>query len=829
MTSKFAFKPDLTSRAIKSLPFVLSVFLSLALALPTVAGQAAASRTAGASRTARHLAAKPAPEGKAQPAPSARGGEPERAGDKKEKGKVKEKPPRQEKEAAAAGGDSEPDKSASGEEKGSDKPKKGLFGLGKSKPKAREEREKSAPAEPVSSQEKAEQQPGKRAPDAAEQAKQPSVRAAGGKADIPTLEEEEEAIEPLLPDPGLISLLKDISRALQDSEEAAKVEDPCQKAALAVSAAALAKAVENPDLLSNRIISASDKEKFQSAMTTEAWSSGDIPVSTNCHASLSAVWAKKVDGLVNVAVAGNCHCQNAPDGRKVGEFVLVLNGKSAVDTGFDIQSQSDVSFWLGKLTSLAVDTSCCPDQPVQTKDAGLDKKSQRSVLVLKAVLTERSRRHIAAVEALRERRRLLAMKLEEERLKKQEEEKARAEAEAKAKAEAEAQAEKEAKAKSEAEPSGKAGKTTEAKAVGEPEARDGEVEPALVAGGPGTARGADAATQLHPEPARVPPGPVIEDPRTGQVKAVTPSGSAPYGAVPAQGYQQRLPDVAVAMPGEQSQPTRGASGWDSPPPPPAANPPSSAATVMVPERAIAGQFLTAAVVNQKHAGEPSVELSFNGAALATGQDGKALYLVPEDAIPGPTLHVSLVARPESPPVPIHVLQPLMTPTTPQIPRIDRVSQVVPGGGTIVIEGHHFDGVANRNSVIVDGMWDARVLVSSPVQLKADLPANLLPGPHTVTVSTVGLRSNPGQFEVVVSEVQPLVKETAKDTVKKLVVKASGTRSPVRLRVKNYTPEVLKISKGNDITVVTPGGPNNTVVLDVQRLRPGAFHVEAAME
>lgn len=819
MTSKFAGKSALTSRGITGFKFVLSVFLLLALAVLPAVG-----RAVGASRTAGQLAAKPVPEGKVQPASSAKGGEPERAVDKQDRELLKERQPRQQKQTAAAGGDSQPDRSASGEENGSDKPKKGLFGLGKSKSKAREEREKPAAGEPVSSQDKAEPQPARSAPAATKPAKQPSAGAAGDKADVPSLTEEEEAIEPLLPDPGLISLLKDISRALKDSEEAARVEDPCQKAALAVGAAALARAVGNPDLLSNRIISAADREKFQSTMTTESWASGDIPVSANCHASLSAVWAKKVDGLVNVAVAGNCHCQNAPDGHKVGEFVLVLNGKSAVDTGFDIQSQSDVNFWLGKLTSLAVDTSCCPDEQVQTQGAGLDKKSQQSVLVLKAVLTERSRRHIAALEALQERRRLLAMKLEEERRTKQEEEKARAKAEA----EAQAKAENEARTESEGEPSGQAGKTAGANAVGQAEAKGSQVEVGAAGGGPVTPASVSTVAQLRPEPARVPQGALIEDPRTGQVKAVGPAGRTPYGAVPGQGYEQRLPDLAVGLPGEP-QPARDASGWDSPPPPPAANPPSSAAVVMVPERAIAGQFLTAAVLNQKHAGEPSVEVSFNGAALATGQDGKALFLVPEDAMPGPTLNVSLVARPESPPIPIHVLQPLMTPATPQIPRIDRVSQIVPGGGTIVIDGHHFDGVANRNSVIVDGMWDARVLVSSPVQLRADLPANLLPGPHTVTVSTIGLRSNPGQFEVVVAEVQPLVKETAKESVKKLVVKASGTRSPVRLRVKNYTPEVLKINKGNDITVVTPGGPNNTVVLDVQRLRPGAFQVEATME
>src|SRR4030095_14644969 len=154
---------------------------------------------------------------------------------------------------------------------------------------------------------------------------------------------------------------------------------------------------------------------------------------------------------------------------------------------------------------------------------------------------------------------------------------------------------------------------------------------------------------------------------------------------------------------------------------------------------------------------------------------------------------------------------------PQVPRIDLVSVLLPGGGAITLDGHHFDGVANRNSVIIDGMWDARVLVSSPVELKADLPTNLPAGLHAVSVNTGGLRSNPGQFEVVIPEVQPLTRETAKESVRKLVVRASGTRVPVRLHVRNLTPDIIKMSKENDISIMTPGGPNNSILIDVQRL------------
>ena len=735
-------------------------------------------------------------------------------------------------------------KNADGE---SSKPKKGFFRRGKDKTKDKEEADGKVEEKGSGETEKADvsQETNKPAPvDGTVPA--PPVKPVSDTQKTTAVGDQEEAIAPLLPDPGLISILKDISRGLTDSEEAAKIEDPCQKAALSVSAAALAKALANPDLAFNRIISAGDKERFKSSMTVESWASGDIQVSPQCHASLSAVWAKKVEGLVNVAVAGNCNCKSAPDGNKVGEFVLVLNARSTVDTGFDIQSQTDVNFWLGKLTGLGVDTSCCATDQAQgtaadgPSVAGLKLRSQPALLVLQSVMTERSRKHQAAQEALNERRRQLAIQAEEERIRKEEEAKAQLEAEAKAKAEAEALAKAEADAKAEAESKAKAEAESKAKVKDEEKSEkvaksaepNKEKESSSAAASAETASETSSAMPAPGQARASRPGTVVEDPRTGQTKTVVVPERPLYVSSPGSADQSNSADLAMTTsageyPYGARPPVQG--GWDSPAPPPAANLPSAAAQLVVPGRAIAGQFLTSAVLNPRHAGESSIELSFNGATLATGPDGKALYMVPEDALPGPTLHVSLVGRPESAPIPIHILQPLATPQGQQIPRIDRVSVLVPGGGAITIDGHHFDGVANRNSVIIDGMWDARVLVSSPVELKADLPPNLSSGVHAVSVNTGGLRSNPGQFEVVIPEVQPLTRETAKESVRKLVVRASGTKVPVRLRVRNLTPEILKISKGNDLAVMTPGGLNNSVLIDVQRIRPGAFRVEATME
>ncbi|MBI4534348.1 MAG: hypothetical protein HY711_10430, partial [Candidatus Melainabacteria bacterium] len=228
-------------------------------------------------------------------------------------------------------------------------------------------------------------------------------------------------IEPLLPEAGLISLLKDLSRALKDSDEVTKIESSCQRAAVSVATLALAKAVESPDLLANRIIVPAEKEKLQSTMTSESWASGDIVLSNNCHASLSAVWAKKVEGLINIAIAGNCGCKPSPVGDSLGEFVVVVNGKSSIDSGFDIQSQSNVEFWLGKLGTVAADASCCMVSDSQkTNDTqsvpGLSKVSQRSTVVLKAVLTEKSRNYFNRLAAFKERQRLAAITAEKERI-----------------------------------------------------------------------------------------------------------------------------------------------------------------------------------------------------------------------------------------------------------------------------------------------------------------------------------------------------------------------------------------------------------------------------
>src|SRR5579885_2164321 len=378
---------------------------------------------------------------------------------------------------------------------------------------------------------------------------------AAGEVSSPPVADISPAAEPPAPDgasasrtdPVLMSVLKDLSRELKDSPELAKIEDPCRKTAVKTAQRALATAISAHQLASNRIIAREDRQTLESSMYAESWDSGEIVLSPDCRASANAIWAKKIDGMVMVSVAGNCNCRSAPDGGKLGEFVFVMWGKSGVERGFDIQSQTEVEYWLGKMNGFDVDSSCC------------------------------------------------------------------------------------------------------------------------------------------------------------------------------------------------------------------------------------GQ----------------------------GQAAK-----------------------KAAPVPVNILQPLAVPSGPEIPRVDRVSQILVEGGLIVIDGHSFDGVAEHDRVIVDGVHDARVLAASPVQLKAELPAGLAAGPHNVSVQTAGLRSNPGQFALVTLTVTAAGRGAAKGRPSRIEVRAAGTSQPLKVRLINHTPDVVRIGKGTDVVVTTSGGANNAASLPVQRLRAGAFKIEA---
>lgn len=609
------------------------------------------------------------------------------------------------------------------------------------------------------------------------------------------------------PDAALISVLKDLSRSFKESEEFTKIEDPAQKAVAELAHSALRKALEDAQLSSNRIVEKVGKDSSMPPMGTEAWSSGELDLGDDGKAALSVVWAKRENGLMMVTIAGTTD-KKVAKGKKIGEYVVVINARSSVENGFDIQSQQNVSFWLGKVASIAVESDCVP-APVPPAAEGTEAKTpnkvseddeavkKKSLIILPVLLTNRRREYLAAVMAVEKHNSLVSTKLAEA---------AKAEADAKAESKTDAKGESSTSAQisdlppgveaktmqeayeralravamkelmkmtpnSEAEKSGtdKSG-TAPTKEGNESAVKEDSVQSTKAEGA--TAAAASKSNQQATTAQNIADNSkYVENSKQSQPRAQSQPSTQPQAQVQTQIQHQQL---AVAQQGQtpvvnqttsssqqsgaqpqvnQQQvamlPANGTTvinpGPDNVAAFRAVRQPSVGAMMMVPERALAGQSMTISIYDSKRNPEASVELSLNGSTMISNIDGQVSFTIPEDATPGRSLNVALAARPEIMPTVIDILQPLIVPSEKQNPSIEGVSLTGTHNDTLVINGHFFDGIAPNNKISIDGQVQGRIAAASPVELRVSLPITIQGGEHTVIVSCDGLNSNPGTF------------------------------------------------------------------------------------
>lgn len=676
----------------------------------------------------------------------------------------------------------------------------------------------------------------KPAAEAKAQAPAKTEEAAADKADDASAVASEEKAPIFAPDASLISVLKDLSKALRDPEQVQKLtEEANQQAVIAQAQNILSRSLENSELTFNRIISADEERQAGKALTPESWASGEINFADGTG-SLTAVWAKRVNGLLNLTIAGKCKDKTAPNGKKIGNFVVVITGRSPIEAGFDIQTQSNVNFWLGQLASATIDSDCLSESgsAEAAPAAADDKVKKKSLAALPILVTDRVVAYKRDVTAYEARRKVLAQKAEEDRKEKD----ARTQMTAQAIAEATARVLKESTNRSLTKDETLKGAGDDADDLTATASKDGgDAKAESKEDGKTDKTDSKAERNTKTEvslKADVDKGAIkpasATRPKTEAPEIDSKAWSSPSDRVASITNVAPARPEATRPPGSQSSsaPTN-QSVWESPAGTPQSRQASLTATIVAPEKAVAGQFLTTAIIDKDKNGEPSVELSFNGAALATDSRGQALYMVPEDATPGRSLNISLGSRPELATNIVDILQPLTTSYEPQAPKIDRISSMVSPKSILVIEGHNFDGNASHNRILIDGLHEARIIAASPVQLKAMLPSGIGPGSHSLCVGNAGMRSNSATCDVIAAEVQQDPKELGRDNLSKLVIKVLGTSNRVNVRLTNNTPDVLRISRGNEMLVTTPGGSNNSIVVGVQRLKKGAYNVEAVIE
>jgi hypothetical protein len=311
--------------------------------------------------------------------------------------------------------------------------------------------------------------------------------------------------------------------------------------------------------------------------------------------------------------------------------------------------------------------------------------------------------------------------------------------------------------------------------------------------------------------------------------AVKPVSQIPTASDAANIADSKTQPVSVASLTTQLHPANSSSGWESPALQESTKQPSLDASLMVPDRAIAGQFVTVGLTDADGNAEPLVELTFNGSPSPTDKSGRVTYMVAEDATPGRSLNIALGQRPELSPVVVDVRQTLSVQSDKEPPAIDKVTQMAGANRIVVIDGHNFDGDGEHDRVYIDGTLQAKVLSASPLQVKALLPDTVQPGARSVAVEVADVRSNAASLQYATTQVRADAKEAKKDQLTKLYVFVAGSTERKQLRITNQSPAVIKFIKGDNLHLTTSGGENNVATFGVERLHPGNYKILVRIE
>jgi hypothetical protein len=144
-----------------------------------------------------------------------------------------------------------------------------------------------------------------------------------------------------------------------------------------------------------------------------------------------------------------------------------------------------------------------------------------------------------------------------------------------------------------------------------------------------------------------------------------------------------------------------------------------------------------------------------------------------------------------------------------------------------LEGSGFRGAADSNRVYLNGD-PCLVVASSPVSLVV-LPSPRPPvGDVSLHITVAG--TDAGQYPVsaVLLDFSGPADAVNAGSSGKLILHAHGTTEPLELEVRNGSPGVIQLSKGNVQHIKTSGGDENTAPVEVQFVSGGNYLVSARL-
>lgn len=251
--------------------------------------------------------------------------------------------------------------------------------------------------------------------------------------------------------------------------------------------------------------------------------------------------------------------------------------------------------------------------------------------------------------------------------------------------------------------------------------------------------------------------------------------------------------------------------------------------IILPPKLVASAQATLAVLDSQGRLLPNIAVELSGGQkVTTDVTGRALFKATDD--PG-----TLVAK-----ISGQTISASATVLAPKDPSTHGTPESSPGGANIVfyphvmavhdrftLEGSGFRGAADSNRVFLsDG--PCLVVASSPVSLVA------LPGPR-VPIGDVNLHVtvggiDAGQFSIsaVLLEFTGPAEAVNAGSSGELIVHAHGTTEPLVLEVRNGSPGVIQLSKGNVQRLKTSGGDQNIAPVEVKFVTGGNYSVSARL-
>jgi len=260
---------------------------------------------------------------------------------------------------------------------------------------------------------------------------------------------------------------------------------------------------------------------------------------------------------------------------------------------------------------------------------------------------------------------------------------------------------------------------------------------------------------------------------------------------------------------------------------PKTQPPLSPRLIILPPIAVAGEQATLAVLDPQGRLLPNVTVELSGGQkVTTDATGRALFIASDK--PGTlTAKVSGLPITESTPVvaPDVPIGQGPSPPVPQGAKVRSYPHVLAMHDRFAVEGSGFRGMADLNRVFIADK-QCLVVAASPHALV------ILPSP-SVPVGAVDLRIRVDEREagqlavsIVLLEISGPQEAVSAGGTGKLTLRVYGTTERLTSEVRNGTPEVVQLPKGNVQRLETSGGEPNTAPIEVKFVTAGNYLVSA---